>query len=168
MMVGVTASGPPDPNPAASPPDVAARPGGDERDAVLHDLAALTLPMMWTLRQASVRALEPLGLRPIQGLVLGIVEQGVDSPKEIADLLDLSPPMLSGLLSDLEDRDLIVRTPHPDDRRRVRLTPSERGRAATERITLRWTDVMRERLGHLSDDDLTVLLRIYRSFVGAT
>jgi DNA-binding MarR family transcriptional regulator len=132
----------------------------------MHDLAALTLPMMWTLRQASVRALEPLGLRPSQGLVLGIVAQGVDSPKAIADLLDLSPPMLSGLLGDLEERGLIVRSPHPEDRRRVLLAPSDEGRAATERITLRWTDVMRERLGHLDDDDLTVLLRIYRRFVG--
>ncbi len=168
MMVSVTASGPPDPHPTASPRDVAARPGGDARDALMHDLAALTLPMMWTLRQASVRALEPLGLRPIQGLVLGIIDQGVDSPKAIADLLDLSPPMLSGLLGDLEERDLIMRTPHPDDRRRVRLTPSDQGRAATERITRLWSDVMRERLGHLSDDDLLVLLRIYRSFVGAS
>jgi DNA-binding MarR family transcriptional regulator len=167
MMTSVTAAGPPDPHPAASPPDVAPDPGGDPRDAVMHDLAALTLPLMWTLRQASVRALEPLGLRPIQGLVLGIIDQGVDSPKQIADLLDLSPPMLSGLLGDLEERGLIVRSPHPDDRRRVRLAPSERGRAATERITRLWTDVMRERLGHLSDGDLTVLLRIYRSFVGA-
>jgi DNA-binding MarR family transcriptional regulator len=166
MMAGVTASGPPDPHPSASPDRVAAHPGGDARDVLMHDLAALTLPMMWTLRQASVRALEPLGLRPIQGLVLGIVEQGVDSPKEIAELLDLSPPMLSGLLGDLEERDLIVRSPHPDDRRRVRLTLSEAGHDATERITTLWIQVMRERLGHLGDEDLSVLLRIYRSFVG--
>ena len=167
MMAGVTASGPPDSRPVAPSDDVAARPGGDAREAVLHDIAALTLPMMWTLRQASVRALEPLGLRPIKGLVLGIIGQGVDSPKEIAELIDLAPPMVSSLLSDLEERGLVLRTPHPDDRRRVRLTLSDAGAAATERITTLWIGVMRERLGHLGDEDLAVLLRIYRSFVGA-
>lgn len=167
MMAAVTASGPPDSHPPRSADDVAAPPGGDTRAAVLHDLAALTMPMMWTLRQASVRALEPLGLRPIKGLVLGIIEQGVDSPKDIAELFDLAPPMVSSLLNDLEERGLVVRAPHPDDRRRVRLTLSAEGEAATERITTLWIDVMRERLGHLGDDDLAVLLRIYRSFVGA-
>lgn len=162
----MTASGPPDPA-APSSRAVAARPGGDAHDALLHDLAALTLPMMWTLRQASVRVLEPFGLRPVKGLVLAMIDQGADSPKEIAELLDVAPPMLSGLLADLEDRGLVVRTPHPDDRRRVRLGLSDEGRTVVERVGTLWIDVMRERLGHLDDEDLGVMLRIYRSFVGA-
>jgi DNA-binding MarR family transcriptional regulator len=167
MMSGVNASGPPDPHAATSPPDVAARPGGDVHDALLRDLAALTLPMMWAMRQASVRVLEPLELRPVKGLVLAMIDQGADSPKVIAELLDLAPPMLSGLLGDLEERGLVVRTPHPDDRRRVLLSLSDDGRAVTERIGALWIDVLRERLGDLDDDDLAVLLRIYRAFVGA-
>ena len=149
-----------------SPPSPDAPHLADRSDR-LGELASLTLPLMWTLRQASVRALEPLGLRPIQGLVVGLIAQGVTSPKTIAELLDLAPSMVSGLLGDLEERDLIVRRPDPDDRRRIHLALSDEGVAAKERITERWIDVTRERLGALDDRDLDALIRIYRSFLGS-
>lgn len=166
MMQGVTA------NSSHLPPVPRALDGDlppDESDAqidLLADLAALTLPLMWSLRQASVRALEPLNLRPAQGLVIGLIGEGVSSPKSISDFLSLAPSMVSGILGDLEDRGLVVRQPDPEDRRRVHLVLSDEGTAAAEGMAERWTAVTRERLGHLSEDDLTTLVRIYRSFIG--
>lgn len=147
--------------------------GPDEGDAatrleLLGDLASLTLPLMWTLRQASVRALEPLGLRPTQGLALGLIARGIASPKALADLLDLAPSMVSAILGDLEARGWVERHPDPDDRRRILVALSDEGVATTQRLTKLWIDVTRERLGHLSTDDLATLVRIYRSFVGTS
>jgi DNA-binding MarR family transcriptional regulator len=155
MMTGVTASGPSDPAPAT-------------RDALLHELSALTLPMMWALRQAAVRALEPLGLRPVKGLVLGMIASGSRTPSELAELLDTTPPMMSGLIGDLEQRGLIARRPDPDDRRRVRLELTEAGADLTERIAEFWVDAGRERLRELSDDDLRHLIAVYRRIVGTS
>jgi DNA-binding MarR family transcriptional regulator len=155
MMDGVSASGPSDPSPAT-------------RDALLHELSALTLPMMWALRQAAVRALEPLGLRPVKGLVLGMVAGGSRTPSELAELLDMTPPMMSGLIGDLEQRGLLARRPDPNDRRRVRLELTDAGEALTERIAEFWVEAGREQLRDLGDDDLRHLIAVYRHIVGAS
>lgn len=154
------------PDPGDASPDHSPDHRTDHRDDLLHELSALTLPMMWALRQAAVRALEPLGVRPIKGLVLGLVVGGTSSPKELTELLDLAPPMMSSLLADLEERELIVREPDPDDRRRVRIRPTAEGRAMTERITDFWVEAGRQSLHELSDDDLRHLIAVYRTIVG--
>jgi DNA-binding MarR family transcriptional regulator len=155
MMRGVTLPGPSEPLPAT-------------RDGLLHELSALTLPMMWVLRQAAVRALEPLGLRPLKALVLGMVAERTRTPGELAELLDTTPPMMSGLIADLEERGLIERRPDPDDRRRVRLELTEAGADTTERIAEFWVDAGRTQLQDLSDDDLRHLIAVYRKIVGGT
>ena len=158
-MALVTASDPPEPTVR---PD---RPAERRRDELLHELSALSLPLMWTLRKAAMRALEPLGLRPVKALVLGLIVEGAESPKELSELLDTPPPMMSGLLADLEDRGLIERAPDPSDRRRVRLAATDEGRALAERITAYWIEAGRERFEALDDDDLRHLIAIYRTFV---
>jgi len=154
MMRGVTVSGPSEPLPAT-------------RDGLLHELSALTLPMMWVLRQAAVRALEPLGLRPLKALVLGMIAERTRTPGELAELLDTTPPMMSGLIADLEERGLIARRPDPDDRRRVRLELTEAGAETTERIAEFWVEAGRTQLQDLGDDDLRHLIAVYRKIVGS-
>ena len=158
-MALVTASDPPEPTVRTESP------GAGPRDELLHELSALSLPLMWTLRKAAMRALEPLGLRPVKALVLGLIVEGSDSPKELSELLDTPPPMMSGLLADLEERGLIERAPDPDDRRRILLAATDQGRALAERITAYWIEAGRERFDQLSDDDLRYLIAIYRTFV---
>jgi DNA-binding MarR family transcriptional regulator len=154
MMTGVTLSGPSEPLP-------------DTRDGLLHELSALTLPMMWVLRQAAVRALEPLGLRPLKALVLGMIAERTRTPGELAELLDTTPPMMSGLIADLEERGLIERRPDPDDRRRVRLELTTAGAETTDRIAEFWVDAGRTQLRDLGDDDLRHLISVYRTIVGS-
>ena len=153
MMWGVTVPGPSEPLPAT-------------REGLLHELSALTLPMMWVLRQAAVRVLEPLGLRPLKALVLSMIAERTRTPGELAELLDTTPPMMSGLIADLEERGLIERRPDPDDRRRVRLELTEAGAEMTERIAEFWVDAGRTRLQELGDDDLRHLIAVYRTIVG--
>lgn len=153
---------------APDPPEPTLRPDPSadrQRDELLHELSSLSLPLMWTLRKAAMRALEPLGLRPVKALVLGLVVEGSDSPKELSELLDTPPPMMSGLLADLEERGLIERTPDPDDRRRIRLAATDEGQSMAERITAYWIEAGRERFEGLDDDDLRHLIAIYRTFV---
>ncbi|HYB58767.1 MAG TPA: MarR family transcriptional regulator [Candidatus Acidoferrales bacterium] len=46
---------------------------------------------------------------------------------EVARHMGLTPPSTSRLVDNLIERDLMTRTDHPDDRRRVRLTVTSRG-----------------------------------------
>lgn len=139
-----------------------------EREALLDELSDVMLPLMWTLRQAAMRALEPLGIRPGKALVLGLIASGVGSPSALADLLETTPPTLSSLLGDLEERGLVARRVHPDDRRRVLVEATADGHAMTERIRVAWNAAAAERSTAVSDDDLRHLVRIYRALTGSS
>ena len=136
-----------------------------DRDALIEGLNQLTMPLMWAMRKAAVRTLEPLGIRPVKMLLLEAIAQGLAYPKELSELLDTVPPAISALLADAEAQGLIRRESDPDDGRRVRLALTPKGDQLREEVRKRWHASDRERLARLSDDDLRTLLRIYRTLL---
>ena len=141
--------------------------GVDERDALERHVAELTLPLMWSLRQDATRAFEPLGLRPIRVLLLELVARGFTYPKDLAELLETVPTAVSNMLSELESRDLIRRSPDPDDGRRIRLELTQRGHDVLAEVRTRWGEVTSEALAVLGDDELRTLVQIYRKLLQA-
>lgn len=164
-MTGVTDSDAPRPRRSHGSGAATERPASDlERDELLDQLSDLVLPLLWTLRRAATRALEPLGLRPGKALVLGMIASGIGSPSALADLLETTPQALSALLGDLEERGLVARRLDPDDRRRVLVEPTDEGLAMTERIRTAWNAATAERITSVTNQDLRHLVRIYRAF----
>ena len=158
--------------PDSPPPDTsdarAEAPAPDERAtraSLERQLAELTLPVMWSLRQEAVRAFEPLGVRPIRVLVLELISRGFAHPKELADILETVPPAISNMLSDLESRGWLRREPDPEDGRRVRLELTDAGRELLGEVQHRWLDVSRGKLAGLDDDQLRLLIATYRSLL---
>lgn len=153
--------------PGTSPPDsVDAAPPPTERQELLRELVDLTLPMMWMLRTRSQRVLEPFGLRPVKALVLGCIAEGTVSPSELADVVDTTPSLMSGVLGDLEDRGLIKRTHHPDDRRRVHLELTDEGRTTIDAFASAWIESSDERFANLSNAELATLVHLHRKILG--
>ncbi|MEX2500882.1 MAG: MarR family winged helix-turn-helix transcriptional regulator [Trueperaceae bacterium] len=150
-----------------APTDDAPRSDANERDALLARLAQQAFPLMWTLRQAAVRALEPLGLSPVKGLMLGLAAAAPRTPGELSELLETAAPAVSVMLSDLEKRGLIRRDPDPADRRRVRIAATDAGHATVARMTEQWIDASRTTVRGLSDHDLRELIRMYEHVTGA-
>jgi DNA-binding MarR family transcriptional regulator len=54
---------------------------------------------------------------------------GALTPRELADTERVQPPTMTKIVGKLEQRGLVVRTPHPTDGRQVILSPTEAGRA---------------------------------------
>lgn len=88
------------------------------------------LRTLWSLthelRAMSKRMRSQLGLTGPQRLVLRILGETPDlSASVLADLIELHPSTLTGILRRLEERGLIARGSHPHDARRavLRLTP---------------------------------------------
>ena len=54
---------------------------------------------------------------------------GALTPRELADVERVQPPTMTKIVGKLEDRGLVVRTPHPTDGRQVILAPTDQGRA---------------------------------------
>jgi DNA-binding MarR family transcriptional regulator len=110
----------------------------DDRRAAVSDALGLSFARVRALRRL---APEPLTLRAL------------------AASLGADPPYATLIVDDLEQRGLVERRPHPEDRRSklVRLTPA--GRDAVERAE-RILDEPPAELRELSSGDLDLLLRL--------
>jgi DNA-binding MarR family transcriptional regulator len=104
------------------------RPVVDERTA--EELAK-------TLREAiqrlsrRVRQARPVGDLTFSQLsaLTSLQLAGALTPRELADTERVQPPTMTKIVGKLEDRGLVVRTPHPTDGRQVILSATEHGQA---------------------------------------
>jgi DNA-binding MarR family transcriptional regulator len=104
--------------------------------------------------------------RPVGELTLAQISalQSLDTagaltPRELADTERVSAPTMTRIVSRLEERALVQRTPHPTDGRQVILAPSPVGRsllAEYQRARDQW---LARRLTRLSADERETLHR---------
>ena len=95
---------------------------------------------------ARVRALRRLAAEPL-------------TLRALAELLAADPPYVTLIVDDLEERGLVQRTPHPEDRRSKLVQITETGRAAAARAAA----ILDEPPAALLDvpaEDLAALLRV--------
>ena len=74
-----------------------------------------------------------LGLQPDLsdtqlGALATLVNHGPMTPGELAEHEKVQPPSMTRVIAVLEDRSLVIRAPHPSDRRQVVLTVTDGGR----------------------------------------
>ena len=100
-------------------------------------------------------------LRPLAHL-LGLLAKGVDLPSQLAELLEVHPSQVSHLLAALEEEGLVERSPDPQDRRKVKLFLTPKGREAAARAEALWLAVFGRRLARLSPEEQAAFLRILR------
>ena len=108
------------------------------------------------------RLLRPLGVSAAGGLVLGLLrDSGPLSPSEIGERLIVTRATVTGVVDSLERRGLVVRTPHPADRRSllVELTPEGRTVVAEVRTLIHRNE--KGWMSALSDDDLRAYIHLH-------
>jgi DNA-binding MarR family transcriptional regulator len=129
-----------------SDPDVARRAWRAMSDLVLeHDRKAAVSEALG-LSFARVRALRRLVQEPL-------------TLRALAERLSADPPYVTLIVDDLEERGLVQRTPHPEDRRAKLVQLTKAGRAAAARADA----IMDEPPAALRDvpaADLAALLRV--------
>lgn len=134
-------------------------------EAALKELSELTLPLMWSLRQDALRAFESLGMRPFKALLVELIARGFEHPKELAEMLDIVPPTVSTMLSELEAAGYIARALDPEDKRRTLITLTPAGEALRETLAERWREAAGRRVAALSPEELRQLVAIYRKML---
>jgi DNA-binding MarR family transcriptional regulator len=104
--------------------------------------------------------------RPVGDLTFGqlsaltsILLAGALTPRELADLERVQPPTMTKIVGKLEERGLVIRTPHPTDGRQVILAPTEEGRAIYAQFELARNAWLSEHLEQLGPEDRDVLFR---------
>jgi DNA-binding MarR family transcriptional regulator len=104
--------------------------------------------------------------RPVGDLTFGqlsaltsILLAGALTPRELADLERVQPPTMTKIVGKLEERGLVIRSPHPTDGRQVILAPTEEGRAIYAQFELQRNAWLSAHLEQLGPEDRAVLFR---------
>jgi DNA-binding MarR family transcriptional regulator len=82
---------------------------------------------------------------------------GAMTPGELAEHEKVQPPSMTRVIAALEERGLVIRAPHPTDRRQVMLTATERGKELVQqsrRLREAW---LAQRLRELSPSERATL-----------
>jgi DNA-binding MarR family transcriptional regulator len=132
---------------------------------LIIELDALVMPLMNLMRQDFMESIKPFAINTGGAILLEHVDKGVKHPKDLAQLLDTVPPVVSSLLSELEDKGLIVRQIDSQDRRRVQLTLSDEGQKLLEQIRERNLVLSAQRLSKLNEKELGTLVATFRKLL---
>ena len=119
--------------------------------------------------RAYAEALQPLGLRPPQILVLTLIE---DSPgitqKECVGRSRIDPSSLVALVDELEELGLAQRRTHPDDRRKHAVYLTAKGRRKLQRAREVGTEVTDKLLASLEPDEREMLRHLLQKCSAGT
>ena len=108
------------------------------------------------LRQA--RAVGDLTFSQLSALT-SLQLAGALTPRELADVERVQPPTMTKIVGKLEERGLVVRTPHPTDRRQVILAATEEGRAVYAQFEKARNEWLALQLAELTEDERDTLER---------
>jgi DNA-binding MarR family transcriptional regulator len=135
------------------------------KENLIAEIDTLIMPLMSLMQQDFLESIKPFSLNPGAAILLEHVAKGVKHPKELAQLLETVPPVVSAILGELEGKGLIQRQIDPADRRRVHLTLSKEGKKLHERVRERSLGLSGERLSKLSGEELNSLISIFRKLL---
>jgi DNA-binding MarR family transcriptional regulator len=84
---------------------------------------------------------------------------GALTPRELAETERVQPPTMTKIVGKLEERGLVVRTPHPTDGRQVILAATEQGSAVYAQFEKARNEWLAAQLAGLDAEDQDVLTR---------
>src|ERR1700751_5546276 len=97
-------------------------------------------------------------LSDIQLAALAALERNqAMTPGELAEHEKVQPPSMTRVIAVLEERDLVLRSAHPTDRRQVVLTVTGEGRAVVQRVRRRKDAWLGRRLSELTAEERATL-----------
>ena len=105
----------------------------------------------------------PIGLTaPEAGILVHISNLGTTSLAELAREIQHTHPSVLRHLDALEDRGLILRTPHPSDRRVKQVALTEAGQEIIPKLKEAFIETQREATSGLDPDDIERVLAVLR------
>ena len=110
-----------------------------------------------------LRHMAPFDLRPVDFSVLTLIAHNPGATsRQICSTLDILPPNLVGLVRQLESRGLLLRKPHPTDRRAQGLHLSAAGKRLQRAAEVEATRLEVDVVGALTSEELGTLNGLLR------
>ncbi|GAB3495336.1 MarR family transcriptional regulator [Curvibacter fontanus] len=112
---------------------------------------------------AFLRNMAVYGLRPVDFSVLSLIAHnpGVTS-RQLCTTLNIQPPNLVGMISQLQRRDLITRRPHPNDGRAMGLHLTPEGRKMMKQAEVTASELEEASTARLSPAERRTLMQLLK------
>ncbi|WP_354641899.1 MarR family winged helix-turn-helix transcriptional regulator [Kitasatospora camelliae] len=122
--------------------------------AAISQLRSATMRLARRLRHQRVEE----SLSPTEMGVLGTLARcGKATPGELARREHVQPPSMTRIIAMLEEKGLVRREPHPDDRRQVVVTSTEQAETILNESRRRRNAWLAELASQLTEEELAVL-----------
>ncbi len=125
-----------------------------QKDRLTSDLRMVCMRISRRVRFEST-----MDVAPHQFSVLARLEDGPRTPKEVAEIEQVSAPSMSRTVNGLVEMGLVARADDPTDGRQIILSLTTEGRKAVRETRRRRDQWLATRLEHLSDDERDLLAR---------
>lgn len=103
----------------------------EQHGAALGKLLQLSM----LINEDMEHGLARVGLTPSRAtLVWELLHRGPSTQRTLADALDMSPRNVTGLVDALSDSGFVTREPHPEDRRAILVSFTDRGVRVAEQL----------------------------------
>ena len=111
-----------------------------------------------SMQHSIAELLSTEGLTQPQFIALRVIAKNGSIPmKGISDAMFVTPANVTGIIDRLEQKGLIQRRARPGDRRTTIVELTHEGRAAQERVTLRYSEFMKKALQAFTTDEQEAL-----------
>ncbi len=112
---------------------------------------------------AFLRHMAVYGLKPVEFSVLSLIAHnpGITS-RQLCTTLNIQPPILVGMINQLEKRELITRRPHPRDGRAMGLHLTATGRKLAKQAEVTASDLEEAATARLSATERKTLMQLLR------
>ncbi|MFN4219179.1 MAG: MarR family winged helix-turn-helix transcriptional regulator [Candidatus Bipolaricaulia bacterium] len=130
--------------------------------SALERLSHVLRTLLW--EEAVESRLSPIQIQSL--IYLRSHDERLCRVNQLAEEFGLTPATVSDAVSSLEDKGLLTREPHPDDRRAqiLRLTP--KGRRSAEKLS-RWSDALTEQLERFAPEEKEQALKFLLKLIEA-
>lgn len=108
----------------------------------------------------------PIGLTANQWRpLLLILVRGIDTPAELARVLDVDTGATTRMLDRLESKGFVRRERVPEDRRVVKIVPTDEGRAVADQILPAISQALNVHLSGFSEDEIHMLIALLKRMI---
>ncbi|MEU8815579.1 MarR family transcriptional regulator [Actinoplanes sp. NPDC048796] len=137
---------------------VAAERGQEAEQGTAEELARTLREAIQRLNRR-VRQARPIGDLTFSQLsaLTSLQLAGALTPRELADVERVQPPTMTKIVGKLEERGLVVRSPHPTDGRQVILAATEEGRAVYAQFEKARNEWLANQLAELTPGEREIL-----------
>ncbi|GAA0782133.1 MarR family transcriptional regulator [Castellaniella ginsengisoli] len=108
----------------------------------------------------------PMGLTANQWRpLLLILHRGIDTPAELARTLDVDTGATTRMLDRLESKGFVRRERVPEDRRVVKIVPTDAGRAVAAQVLPAIAETLNIHLNGFSEDEIHLLIALLKRMI---